>query len=111
MNVHIGRIGVALAALAISGCATAPKGRAVAFTVQTKPAGALVETTQGFRCTTPCQVPLGSSGFVATVTLLGYKPVQVPVATGYDPGPVTIEMQPQDPGAGAPNPVTGKSPR
>ena len=96
---------VGAAAGLLAGCATGPRRPATAFIVQTTPAGASLETTRGFRCTTPCQAPLGPYGFVATVTLLGYKPVQIPVAAGQNPGTITVKLMPQDPGAGAPNPV------
>ncbi len=101
----------------VAGCATAPKGpardgyaAATPFAIRTAPAGAAVETSQGFRCNTPCQIPLSSTSFVATVTMLGYKPVQVPVTAGQSPGTLDIRLVPQDPGAGAPNPVSSGKP-
>ena len=99
---------VVLACL-LSACASTPRARTTAavpaFTIRTTPPGASVETTQGYRCTTPCQVALGPQAFAVTVSALGYKPVQIPVAAGQDPGTVTITMVPQDPGAAAPVPV------
>ena len=102
------RVAAATTICLLAACASVPDRRAAAFTIRTTPAGASVETTRGFRCTTPCDVPLGPLAFVTTVTMLGYKPVQIPVAAGQDPGTVDIKLVPQDPGAGAPNPVGGK---
>ncbi len=114
MNIHPRLTAVALAACSLSACASVPESRSApasgnaAFTIRTTPAGASVETSQGYRCTTPCDVPLGARAFVATVTLLGYKPVQLPVTAAQNPGPIDVKLLPQDPGAGAPNPIGGK---
>lgn len=114
MNICLRLIAVAVAACSLSACASVPESRSTPtsrnaiFTIRTTPAGASVETTQGYRCTTPCDVPLGARAFVATVTLLGYKPVQLPMAAAQDPGPIDVKLLPQDPGAGAPNPIGGK---
>ncbi|WP_375398564.1 hypothetical protein [uncultured Sphingomonas sp.] len=110
MNKRTRWIAIALTAGPLSACAGTSKGGATDFTVRTTPAGATVETTRGYRCTSPCRVPLGPYAFAATVSLLGYKPVQIPVAAGENPGSIDINLLPQDPGAAAPVPVGGKSP-
>lgn len=99
------------AALALAGCGAAhprtasPSAPPTDFTLTTTPAGASVETSYGYHCTTPCRLPLGQAAYAATVTMLGYKPVQVPVVAGRDPGPLSVTLQPQDPGGAAPTPA------
>ncbi|MBU6373551.1 MAG: PEGA domain-containing protein [Alphaproteobacteria bacterium] len=76
---------LALAAVAVlaSGCATVTRGTNTAFTVETTPGGAAVQTSNGFSCTsTPCTFKMPrKSTFAVTVTKPGYKSVTSNVVT------------------------------
>ncbi|MCP8938973.1 translation initiation factor 2 [Alsobacter sp. SYSU M60028] len=69
-------------ALALAGCATVTRGTTNQVTFTSEPSGAEVKTSIGHGCTTPCTIEVPrKSEFVATFSLEGYKPAQVPVAT------------------------------
>jgi hypothetical protein len=74
--------GVALATAALlSGCATITRGSNDQWVVNSTPAGAKVETTNGFYCAeTPCSIKIPrKADFTATVSKSGYKPTKVVV--------------------------------
>jgi hypothetical protein len=64
------------AALSLCACATITRGTTQAFTVETTPPGASVETTLGLTCkSTPCTFPkvARNASFSVTITKEGYK--------------------------------------
>lgn len=66
--------GVAIAALALTGCATVINGTSQDFQMESMPAGALAELSTGQSCTTPCEVSLKRRNDLSvTFTLAGYK--------------------------------------
>lgn len=70
-----------IAASSLCACATVTRGSNDAWVVETDPAGARVETSNGHLCTsTPCAIKMPrKSEFTATVTKDGYEPVTVSV--------------------------------
>ena len=68
----------------LGACATVTRGTTTDFKVSSTPPGASVSTSTGFSCSpTPCtirKVPR-KTGFDATVTLAGYQPQTVHVAS------------------------------
>lgn len=70
-----------IAASSLCACATVTRGSNDAWVVETDPAGARVETTNGHLCaSTPCAIKMPrKSEFTATVTKEGYEPVTVSV--------------------------------
>lgn len=73
------------AALALStgACGTITRGSTSDVTFNSAPAGAQVQTSIGLSCpATPCTFPISrKQPFVATFTLDGYEPQQIPVTT------------------------------
>ena len=65
----------------IAGCATVTRGSTDVLEINTDPAGAQVETTNGFSCTaTPCAIKMKrKSTFVANITKPGCAPMAVNV--------------------------------
>jgi hypothetical protein len=65
----------AAAAVSLSACATVTRGTNTAWVVETTPAGASVQTTNGFSCPqTPCTFKMPrKSEFGVTITKEGYK--------------------------------------
>lgn len=63
-----------LAGFALQGCATVTRGTTEAFVVETDPAGARVETSNGMFCQmTPCSMKMKHKAeFDVTITLDGY---------------------------------------
>lgn len=116
----------ALAALAAAGCATITRGTLEALVIETDPAGATANLSNGTQCTTPCTVLVKRRGeIVVTIEKAGYDSVQATVisnvegagATGmaanYFLGPVGIVGAVVDSRGGAahsrqPNPLVVK---
>ncbi len=77
---------LALTALA-SGCATVTRGTNEAFGIQTTPAGADAQLSNGLSCVTPCSVKVKRrSDFVVTITKDGYETVNASVTSSVDGG-------------------------
>jgi hypothetical protein len=70
-----------LAAFSATGCATVTRGSNDAWSVNSDPQGARVDTTNGHQCpATPCAIRMSrKSEFTATVTKDGYKPATISV--------------------------------
>jgi len=69
-------LGVALAALTLSACASITRGTKEAFVIETDPPGVNADLSNGFNCTTPCSIRLPRrSNFVVTLTKDGYETV------------------------------------
>ena len=73
---------VAIAAGPLGACATAIRGGQDAWLVNTRPAGAAVQTSNGLGCNaTPCAIPMARrSAFAASITKPGYKTITVIVS-------------------------------
>lgn len=71
-----------VAAVALSGCATVTRGTDDVLQVVTQPAGAQVQTSNGYSCkATPCEIKMPrKSEFVATITHPKCRPAQVKVS-------------------------------
>ncbi|MDB5470296.1 MAG: hypothetical protein JWR84_1856 [Caulobacter sp.] len=68
------------AVVLLGGCATMTRGTTVMWTVESNPAGATVETSTGWSCTTPCSRKLPRNGeFWVKVSKPGYKTANVHV--------------------------------
>jgi len=67
----------------LGACATVTRGTHTNFAIESVPSGAAVKTTNGFTCSpTPCKLKLPrKEGFDVTITLEGYKPQTVHVAS------------------------------
>ncbi|MBY6201047.1 translation initiation factor 2 [Maritalea mobilis] len=65
----------------LSGCATVTRGTEDVLEIVTEPAGAEVQTSNGFSCgSTPCAIRMPRrSEFVVTITRPGCRPAQVNV--------------------------------
>lgn len=65
----------------LSGCATVTRGTEDVLQIVTQPAGAEVQTSNGFSCgSTPCAIRMPRrSEFVVTITRPGCRPAQVNV--------------------------------
>jgi len=73
-------LGVALAALTLSACASVTRGTTEAFVIETDPPGAQAELSNGRHCTTPCTMTLPRrSNFTVDLTKDGYEDVQANV--------------------------------
>ncbi len=72
---------VGLLMVAVSGCATVTRGTTDVLEIQTDPAGAQVETTNGYSCaSTPCALEMDrDSELVVNITKDGCKPVAMNV--------------------------------
>lgn len=66
----------------LAACATVTRGSNDSWVVNTEPAGAKVETSNGHQCpSTPCAIKMSrKSEFTATITKPGYKPASVSVS-------------------------------
>lgn len=75
MKIAIGKIASAVAvATLVSGCATITRGTRQDYVMLSTPPGAVVTTTTGVECVTPCTLKLKRKhGFTATFTLPGYE--------------------------------------
>ncbi len=63
-------------AMSVGACATVTRGMHEAFTVETEPSGAMVETSSGLHCdATPCTFPRveRKAEFTVTITKPGYR--------------------------------------
>ena len=63
-------------AMSVGACATVTRGMHEAFTVETEPSGAMVETSKGLHCdATPCTFPRveRNAEFTVTITKPGYR--------------------------------------
>ena len=81
-HMRLVRVAVVLcAAGSLGACATVTRGSSDAWVVNTDPAGAKVETSNGHQCpSTPCAIKMSrKSKFTATITKEGYKPATVSV--------------------------------
>jgi hypothetical protein len=73
-----GLVVVGMLALSVGGCATMTRGTNVAWTVESDPVGAKVESSTGWSCETPCTRKLPRNGeFDVTISKPGYKTVTV----------------------------------
>lgn len=64
----------------LSGCATVTRGSSVDWVVDTEPAGAMVTTSLGDECVTPCTLKLKrKTAFDVTIRKAGYRPVEARV--------------------------------
>lgn len=82
MNRRLARLAAILcASSSLAACATVTRGSEDAWVINSEPAGAKVETTNGHQCqATPCAIKMKrKSEFTATVTKSGYKPATVQV--------------------------------
>ena len=82
MNGRLARLAAILcASSSLAACATVTRGSEDAWVINSEPAGAKVETTNGHQCqATPCAIKMKrKSEFTATVTKSGYKPATVQV--------------------------------
>ncbi len=72
-----------LAAIALGGCGTITRGTTEQVTFNSEPPGARVQTSLGHTCPeTPCTFEISrKSEFIASFSLPGYEPIQVPVIT------------------------------
>jgi len=78
------KILIAIAFAASAGaCGTITRGSTSDVTFNSVPAGAQVQTSIGLNCpATPCTFPISrKQAFVATFSLDGYEPQQIPVTT------------------------------
>jgi hypothetical protein len=76
---------VAVCLVLASGCASITRGTTEAYAVQTKPPGAEVRSSSGWRCETPCSVKVKRrSDFVLTITKPGYENVTATVTSSID---------------------------
>lgn len=68
-----------------SGCASLTRGTTEAFVVETKPPGADVNSSSGWRCTTPCSINVKRrSDFVLTISRANYETVTATVTSSID---------------------------
>lgn len=71
---------VAVAALAVQGCATITRGTTEAWTVESEPIGAEVTLSSGESCTTPCTLTKKRKDpFMVTVEKEGYETVRTQI--------------------------------
>lgn len=78
---------VALALVALAGCATITRGTTEAFVIETQPAGAEAKLSNGLYCTTPCSLKVKRKGdFVVTLTKSGYETVAATITSSVDGG-------------------------
>lgn len=72
---------VGACAISVTGCATVTRGSKDAWSINSDPQGAKVETSNGMQCAaTPCAIRMSrKSEFTATVSKPGYKPATVQV--------------------------------
>ena len=77
----LGVVVVAACGLSLTACATVTRGSKDAWSVNSDPTGARVETSNGMQCpATPCAIRMSrKSEFTATVTKDGYKPATISV--------------------------------
>lgn len=74
--------GVVLAGVVVSGCATVTRGTTETVQFYSEPAGAEVETSIGYRCTTPCVLDIKrKQAFTAVFKKPGFHAYSVPVTT------------------------------
>jgi len=73
-------LGVVIAALSLSACASVTRGTTEAFVIETDPPGAQAELSNGRHCTTPCTLTLPRrSNFTVTLTKDGYEDINANV--------------------------------
>lgn len=69
-----------LATSTMAACATVTRGTKTTFEVRTSPAGASVQTSTGYSCTSPCKMKMPrKDAFQAKVSKPGYKTVNATV--------------------------------
>jgi hypothetical protein len=68
-----------------SGCASITRGTTEAYVVETKPPGAEINSSSGWRCISPCSVKVKRrSDFVLTITKSNYETVKATVTSSID---------------------------
>ncbi len=73
-------LGVSLLALSLGACATITRGTQQAMVIESTPAGAHVEMSNGMTCTTPCSIRMSrESEFTATISKDGYETISANV--------------------------------
>ncbi|WP_395760121.1 hypothetical protein [Candidatus Raskinella chloraquaticus] len=78
---------LSLACAILSSCANLPSGGRQSVRFQSQPEGALVTTSLGPSCVTPCSLDLSRfDGFEAVFTKAGYASGKVLVASIFSPG-------------------------
>lgn len=78
---------LAAATLSSGACATITRGSDTKFEVRTSPSGAEVQTSHGYKCTTPCSVKMPrKSEFQAKIIKPGYKTVLATVGNRISAG-------------------------
>jgi hypothetical protein len=80
--IRFGVIATLFAAMTVGGCATVTRGSTNKVQFVSEPAGALMTTSTGMNCVTPCtlEVPR-KDGFIATFKLAGYETQTINVTT------------------------------
>ncbi|MEM7077653.1 MAG: PEGA domain-containing protein [Pseudomonadota bacterium] len=70
-----------------SGCATITRGTNEVYVIESTPAGAEVQSSTGWTCTTPCSVKVKRKGeFSVTISKEGYVSVTTNVSSSVDGG-------------------------
>ena len=70
-----------------SGCATITRGSNEAFVIETDPAGAQAQLSNGLQCRTPCSLKVKRRGdFVVTIEKEGYETVRASITSSVDTG-------------------------
>jgi len=70
-----------------SGCATITRGSNEAFVIETDPAGAQVQLSNGLQCRSPCSLKVKRRGdFVVTIEKAGYETVSASITSSVDTG-------------------------
>jgi hypothetical protein len=73
---------VAAAGLLLTACATVTRGSTNKVQFMSEPSGALMTTSNGMNCMTPCVLEMPrKDGFIATFKLAGYEPQVVNIST------------------------------
>lgn len=68
-----------------SGCATVTRGTTESFVVESDPPGAMVRSSTGWTCETPCRVKVKRrSDFTLSIEKEGYEPVKTIVTSSID---------------------------
>jgi len=90
---------IAVAGLGLGGCSSfsldslKPAPPTVQVSLDSVPAGAEAQTSNGQTCKTPCSVnvPIGEANFSVTFTMNKFQPATVPVQVTYNPGGLTTD--------------------
>lgn len=85
MNNLITRSVVVAAVMGCSACTTVTRGSNESYGIHTNPPGAIVTSSSGFTCKTPCSVKVKRrSDFVLTIEREGYETVTASVTSSID---------------------------